>query len=121
MTIFLFYCGIFIAMAIVESRRLSTIEDYYVAGRGASAVETGFSVAASSVGASATIGMCGLAYQVGLPAVWWLLSGAAGLFVLSRFLLKAVRRQRALTMLELVRGRLGSEAAAIAAVIILAA
>lgn len=121
MTIFLFYCGIFIAMAIVESRRLSTIEDYYVAGRGASAVETGFSVAASSVGASATIGMCGLAYQVGLPAVWWLLSGALGLFVLSRFLLKAVRSQRALTMLELVRERLGSEAAAIAAVIILAA
>jgi len=41
-----------------------------------------FSLVASIIGGSSTVGLIGLASKVGLPASWWLLSGSVGLFIL---------------------------------------
>ena len=121
MTTFLLYSSIFIILAFFESRHLHNHEDYFVASRKAGSIQTGFSVIASCVGASATIGMCGLAFSIGLPAIWWLLSGVLGLIILRIFLLKRLRNQRCLTMLEIVKQRLGNQATKICALIIVAA
>lgn len=121
MTTFLLYSSIFIILAFFESRHLHNHEDYFVASRKAGTIQTGFSIIASCVGASATIGMCGLAFSVGLPAIWWLLSGVLGLITLRVFLLKRLREQCCLTMLEIVKNRLGQRATKLCALIIVAA
>lgn len=121
MTIFLLYSALFILLAYFETRQLRNKEDYFVAGRKASSIQTGFSIIASCVGASATIGMTGLAFSVGLPAIWWLLSGAIGLCVLRVFLLKRIRHQPHLTMLEIVNSRLGAQATKLCAAVIVIA
>ena len=121
MTIFLLYSALFILLAYFETRQLRNKEDYFVAGRKASSIQTGFSIIASCVGASATIGMTGLAFSVGLPAIWWLLSGAIGLCVLRVFLLKRIRHQAHLTMLEIVNSRLGAQATKLCAAVIVIA
>lgn len=121
MTTFLLYSSIFIILAFFESRHLHNHEDYFVASRKAGSIQTGFSVIASCVGASATIGVCGLAFSVGLPAIWWLLSGVLGLIILRVFLLKRLREQRSLTMLEIVRNRLGHKTTKLCALIIVVA
>ena len=121
MVAFLIFSSIFLFLALFDSKKLLSKEDYFVAGRKASGLQVGFSVIASCVGASATIGMCGLAFSVGFPAIWWLLSGAVGLSVLSIFLLKKLRRQPGLTMLEITKERLGGTATRLCAIVIVLA
>lgn len=121
MIAFLIFSSVFLLLACLESGRLLSKEDYFIAGRKATSIQVGFSVIASCVGASATIGMCGLAFSVGFPAIWWLLSGAVGLSILSIFLLKKLRRRSFLTMLEIVRERLGDLATKLCAFVIVAA
>ncbi len=121
MIAFLIFSSVFLLLALFESRRILSKEDYFVAGRKATGLQVGFSVIASCVGASATIGMCGLAFSVGFPAVWWLMTGAIGLSILSIFLLKKLRRQPCLTMLEIVKERLGDTATRLCALVIVLA
>lgn len=121
MVAFLIFSSIFLFLALFDSKKLLSKEDYFIAGRKASGLQVGFSVIASCVGASATIGMCGLAFSVGFPAIWWLLSGAVGLSVLSNFLLKKLRRQPGLTMLEITKARLGGTATRLCAIVIVLA
>lgn len=82
---FALYSFLFIALAYLDSRKGQTTAGYFLNDRKSKTHQVGFSIIASCVGGSATVGMCGLAYEVGTPAMWWLLSGAAGLVVL-RFL-----------------------------------
>ena len=103
-TTFLLYSSIFIILAFFESRHLHNHEDYFVASRKAGSIQTGFSVIASCVGASATIGMCGLAFSIDLPAIWWLLSGVLGLIILRVFLL--IRPRKSALWLSLPHGLL---------------
>lgn len=119
--VFLIFSSVFLVLALLESKHLLSKEDYFVAGRKASSLQVGFSVIASCVGASATIGMCGLAFSVGFPAIWWLLSGAIGLSILNIFLLKKLRRRPCLTMLETVKERLGGRATKLCTFIIVLA
>lgn len=94
---------------------------YYVNGRRSSALTVSLSIVASCVGGSATVGMAGLAWQVGAPAFWWLGSGAAGLLILSLFLARKVRESGAMTMPEMLTAYLGAPSRPLASVIIVAA
>lgn len=53
------------------------------------------------------MGLCGLAFTAGFPAIWWLLSGAIGLLILTVFLSQKIRHSGALTMPELLRDKFG--------------
>ncbi|MDP8253776.1 MAG: hypothetical protein P9X27_05210 [Candidatus Kaelpia aquatica] len=57
--------------------------DFYLAGRNISVTQLTFSLLATIVGASSTIGLMGFAYSVGAPAILWLIFGSLGLFLLS--------------------------------------
>ena len=119
---FALYSLVFIVLAWLEHRRGQTTEDYFLNRRRSSAQQTGFSIVASVVGGSATVGMCGLAYAVGTPALWWLLSGAAGLVLLRLFMVSRIREHtRALTMPGLVAPYIGRGATRLSCAVILCA
>lgn len=108
-------------MGVLDTRRLKGTLFFFVNGRSSGALHTGFSLVASCVGGSATIGMAGLAWQVGTPAFWWLGSGACGLALLTVFLARKVRSSEACTMPEIVQAWLGPQARTLVSLIIMPA
>lgn len=121
MLIFCLYSIVLIALGVLDARRSRGDLAFFVNDRSSGAVHTGLSLAASCIGGSATIGMAGLAWQVGAPAFWWLGSGACGLALLTLFLARKVRASAAYTMPELVEAWLGSHARTLVSLIIMPA
>jgi SSS family solute:Na+ symporter len=80
------------AIGVLGLRRVRTVDDFLVAGRRSRTLHVGGSLAATILGASATLGLAGLAYRRGLSGSWWLLVGALGLTALL-FLVRAARVQ----------------------------
>jgi iron complex outermembrane receptor protein len=56
--------------------------EYFLASGKGSLIGITFSLLATILGASSTIGLVGLAYRIGLPASLWLTLGCIGLFIL---------------------------------------
>lgn len=81
--------------------------DYFVCGRKANTAAVTFSLLASCIGGTATIGMIGLASKCGWPAFWWLGSGSIGLLILGLFLAKKIRATRALTLSQIIEEHMG--------------
>jgi SSS family solute:Na+ symporter len=71
------------------------------------------------MGASATLGMAGLGFSSGLPGAWWMLSGTAGLLVLSTVFAEKIRASRCYTLPQLI-GTFYGENVKIAASILIA-
>jgi len=113
----------FLLLSLWEAHRLTDtdIAAYYVCGRKSSALVTALSIVASCVGGTATLGMAGLAWQVGTPAFWWLGSGVAGLMILGLFLASKVRESGAITMPEMLEAYLGPASRPVASIIIVTA
>lgn len=107
MIVFLLYVAFFCALAVYDAKHAKTVRGFFVNDNRSGSIQVGFSLIASCVGGSATIGMCGLAWKVGLPAIWWLASGAIGLAFLTLTLARRICRTRALTMPEMVKTHLG--------------
>ncbi len=103
-------------------QRKKAADTFFVNDRTSSSLAVGFSILASCVGGSATLGMTGLAWQVGTPALWWLCSGALGLCILALFLARRVRQSGARTLPQMVHTFVGGKSAArLSSVIILMA
>ncbi len=94
---------------------------FFVNNRQSSANGVAFSIVASCVGGSATLGMAGLAWQVGMPAFWWLGTGAIGLTILAFFLAHRVRQSGAYTLPEMISTFLSPSARPLSSVIIILA
>ena len=84
------YAALMLAIGALALARVRTAEDYLVAGRRSRGLHVGGSLAATILGASATLGLAGLAYRRGLTGSWWLLVGALGLTALL-FLVRSAR------------------------------
>lgn len=121
MSLLAVYCAIFIVMGVYEYMRRKDFEEFAVAGRRCGAAVAGVSITASCVGASATIGMTGLAFSAGTPAFWWLGSGAAGLLVLGTLLAAKVRRSGVFTLPDMAEKFVSPTARKLTAVIIVPA
>lgn len=94
---------------------------FFINKRSSGAWEVASSIVMSCVGASATLGMAGLAFKVGLPAFWWLGAGVIGLMTLSVCLARKVRDSRAYTMPQMVETFLGRSSRPLISVIIVVA
>lgn len=94
---------------------------FFVNRRSSSAWGVALSIIVSCVGASATLGVIGQAFSIGLPAIWWLGAGSFGLALLSLLLAKKVRESAAFTMPELVESYLGKEARSLISLLIVIA
>ena len=121
MLIFCLYAALLLGLGLLDARRRRSVADFFVNGRSSGAWHTGFSLIASCIGGSATMGMAGLAWQVGTPAFWWLGSGACGLALLTFFLAEKVRASGAYTMPEMVAAWLGPRARTLVSLIIVPA
>ncbi|MDL2316499.1 hypothetical protein LJC59_05395, partial [Desulfovibrio sp. OttesenSCG-928-A18] len=96
-------------------------EAFFVNSRSSGAFSVAFSIIVSCVGASATMGMIGMAFAIGTPAFWWLGMGAVGLCCLALFLARAVRASGAMTLPELSGRLLGPAARPLIAVLVVLA
>lgn len=85
-------------------------EAFFVNNRASGGAAVCASIVVSCVGASATLGVTGMAFTLGTPAFWWLGAGAFGLTLLSIFLARKVRASGALTMPQMVERFLGKPA-----------
>ena len=119
----LIFLGIYalIIFCTAFSTKDRTEEAFFVNNRASNAWGVGFSIIVSCVGASATIGMIGMAFVVGTPAFWWLGAGSIGLIVLSLCLARAVRKSGAYTLPHMVEAFLGKQARPLIAVVIVVA
>lgn len=113
------YALVLLRAALVSGKR--TADAFYVNNRESGALGVGFSIIVSCVGASATIGMIGMAFAVGTPAFWWLGAGAAGLVVLSLVLARTVRASGAYTLPHMTETFLGPKARPVISVVIVVA
>ena len=121
MIIFALYAVLLVGLGLWDARHAGSAEAYFVNSRASGPWQVGLSITASCVGGSATIGMAGLAWQVGTPAFWWLGSGACGLLLLTVALARKVRASGALTLPELIGRRLGQQARTLSSLIIVIA
>lgn len=115
------YAAILFCISLKNARFKPGEAEYYICGRNVSTCGVSFSIMASCVGGSATIGMTGLAWHAGWPAFWWLGSGACGLVILALFLARKTRESGALTMPEIVSQHMGEQCSTAVSVIILMA
>ncbi|MCG8532343.1 MAG: hypothetical protein MI749_17010, partial [Desulfovibrionales bacterium] len=82
MIILCLYFALLIALGLFQYKKSQSLDSFSVGDRSISAPGVSFSLAASCIGGSATIGVVSLAWSRGFPAIWYLGSGAAGLCAL---------------------------------------
>ncbi|MCX5994811.1 MAG: sodium:solute symporter family protein, partial [Chloroflexi bacterium] len=117
----------FIVMAAIgiydyRRRKISTTSGFFVINRRGTTLDIVGSLCATLIGASATLGMAGLAYTRGLSGSWWLLAGVVGLFILGFFFARRVRSAGLYTLPELVEKQYNSKTAGfVASILILVA
>ena len=116
----LYACGILMLGKWLEKGKTSECS-FYLNNRSSSAAMVAFSIIASCVGASATIGTIGLAFSAGTPAFWWLGSGAVGLSILAIFLARKVQNSQAYTLPEMLENSLGPQVRRLISAIIVVA
>ena len=83
MLILFIYFTVLLVLSFIKKEKSLKEENFYLAGRSSNSTKLAFSLLATIIGASSTIGLVGLTYQVGLPGSLWLIMGSIGLFVLA--------------------------------------
>ncbi len=91
---------------------------FFVNNRASGAWSVAMSLVVSCVGASATMGMAGMAFDLGTPAFWWLGAGAVGITVLALLLAAKVRKTGSYTMPEMSEKYLGKNVRPLMSIII---
>ncbi len=115
---------VYAAALLHISRRAAKNADaasFFVNNRASGAGAVALSLVVSCVGASATMGVAGLAFTAGTPAFWWLGAGGVGLTLLALLLAGKVRRSSCLTMPEMSSRLLGPGARPLIACVIVCA
>jgi len=91
---------ILLLIGLLNSRSRRKADDYFVAGRSRRFWSVFFSLGATVIGGSATLGLCGLAAENGFSAAVWLWGGAAGLICAGFFVAGAVVGEKVYTVPE---------------------
>ncbi len=99
--IVLYFIGILTCGALA-SKGAKGLKDFFLAGRKAGTPMCTATLCATAIGGSATIGVAGLGFEMGLTGAWWLLVGTIGLVILAATFGGRVRRLGGYTLPELV-------------------
>jgi solute:Na+ symporter, SSS family len=102
MTIIICYIAFLIVIGLYSAKKISSIQDFFLANRRLRTFKLMASLTATSVGGSATIIVGGRIYQQGLPAVWYEIGGSLGLIFLGLFLAHKVRKTRRFTLPDII-------------------
>ncbi len=117
--IFIFF--VFLFIGFVSMKNSNSINGYVLANRSQDGFSVGLSLSATIMGASSTIGMAALVYKIGLPGIWWLLSGVFGLIILHLFLAQRANVLGVMTLPEAMGKFYGEYARIFSAVLIVVA
>jgi SSS family solute:Na+ symporter len=115
------YLGALVALSWSQRRRAATPLGFYLGDRRFGALPTGFSLAATTIGASAILTQGELVYTHGLAGVWMDLSGALGLAALAAWMVPSVRAGGSASLAELAGRLFGPGVRRTAALLILLA
>ncbi len=114
------YLASVLVIGALSRRRAGRDEvSYFVADRSLNRFWGFIGLASLTTGGSTTIALAALVYQHGVSGLWLDLSGALGLFALSLFLARRVRREKAVTLPEIVGRYFGGAARMAAALLVL--
>jgi len=86
------YALLLIGFGFFITKRVKGAADFFVGGRNFGPALLFVTLVAPNIGAGSTVGVSGLAYKVGISAVWWILSSAIGVFILAFFVGPAIWR-----------------------------
>jgi SSS family solute:Na+ symporter len=106
--VFFGYLALLVAVSLVFSRRMKSLEDFFLASRRISAALLYFTVCASWIGASSILVTTDRAFQSGLSAFWLIgLPAVLTTLVFALFLTGPIYRLPALTLADLAEARYG--------------
>jgi SSS family solute:Na+ symporter len=115
------YLGALVALSWSQRRRATSPLGFYLGDRRFGPLPTGFSLAATTIGASAVLTQGELIYTHGLAGVWMDLSGALGLAALAAWLVPKVRAGGSASLAEVAGLLFGPAVRRTAALLILLA
>lgn len=101
-TIIIVYITFLIVIGLYSAKKISSIQDFFLANRRLKTFGLMATLTATSVGGSATIIVGGRIYHQGLPALWYEIGGALGLIVLGLFLAHKVRKTKRFTLPDII-------------------
>ena len=119
--IIIVYFVAMIALGLSTRKQAKNAGSFFVAGRSGSTLFITGSLLATIIGASATLGMAGMGFSLGLTGAWWILSGSVGLIVLGFLFARKVREYGFYTLPALVEKQYGREPAMAASLLIVVA
>ena len=90
MKVLFLYFAVLLFIAFRDFFKVKNLDDYVVAGRNQGTFFVTFSLLATMLGASATLGICERAKVEGISAFWWLGFGALGLWLQALFFSKKI-------------------------------
>jgi len=108
------YIIIIFTIGVLNRRKVTTNEDFAIAGRSLTSPWIALSAFASWVGLAGTFGTPENVYKFGLSGGWWFLAWLPGVLLMAYLLAGRLRRRKNITIPELILSR-SSPAAAVAA------
>lgn len=116
--VFLVFFAVVIGTSLIKSKRETSSEDYFLAGRGLTWWLIGISIVAANISTEQFVGMAGQgAGDVGLAVSSWQLVGSVGIVIIAFTLLPRFLKAGIYTMPEYLEYRYNSLARAIMALI----
>jgi len=95
------YIIVLLAIGVFVSRKISTVESFFLANRNVGRIALIATLTGTVVGGSATIATGKLIYLNGLPGLWLDIGGGLGLITFGVFLAKTVRKTGLVTLPEI--------------------
>lgn len=114
----LIFTILIIGISIYDFITVKNFQDFACAGKSQRFFPVYFSLMASMIGASATMGINDKVIAIGFPAFWWLAVGAIGLVAQSFFLSEKIRSLNSATLPEIAKITIGKKGAVLLAIII---
>ncbi len=121
MVFLLLYVVVLLGFGFFEFKRIKNFDDFIISGRTQGTGGITYSILATCIGASATLGVVSTARKIGFPAFWWLGAGAVGLLLQSFFLSRKVREVGAYTLPDLTEKLMGTDARFLTSIIVVIA
>lgn len=121
MMFLILYVVVLLGFGVFESKKIKNFDDFIISGRTQNTSGITYSILATCIGASATLGVVSTARDIGFPAFWWLGAGAVGLLLQSFFLSRKVRAVGAYTLPDLTEKLMGRDARFLTSIIVVIA
>jgi len=121
MIFLILYVLVLLGFGFFECKKIKNFDDFIISGRTQKTSAIAYSILATCIGASATLGVISTARNIGFPAFWWLGAGAVGLLLQSFFLSRKVRAVGAYTLPDLTEKLMGRDARFLTSIIVVIA